>query len=57
MSQSMIFLQLDHEILGSNRGTLVPIVPESNGTSKASKLMFSKEQISVVREKGCSVLE
>ena len=53
----MTFLQLDHEVLASNWGTLVPFVPESNGTSKALKLMSSKKQISLVREEGCSVLE
>ena len=56
-SQSMIFLQLNHEVLGSNRGTLVPLVPESSHTSKASKLVSSKEQLNLIREKGCSVLE
>ena len=53
----MIFLELDHEVLPSNRGTLVPFVPELNGTLKALKLMSSEEQISLVREEGCSVLE
>ena len=57
LSQSTIFLQLDHEVLGSNRGTLVPFVLEWNGTSKPLKLMPSNKQISLVRKEGCSVLE
>ena len=55
--QSMIFLKLDHEVLGWNRGTRVPLVPESSGTSKASKLALLNEQVSLIREKGCSVFE
>ena len=51
----MIFLQLDHEVLGSNRGTLAPLEAESSGTSKASKLVSSKEQVNLIREKECSV--
>ena len=47
----MIFLKLDHEVLGLNWGTLVPFVPESRGTSKASKLVSSKKQINLIREK------
>ena len=57
LAQSMIFLKLDHEVLGSNWGTLVPLVPELNGTSKALKLVSSKEQVNLIREKGCSVFE
>ena len=57
LSRSVIFLQLDHKVLRSNRGTMVPLALESNGTSKASKSMSSKEQISLVRDKECSVFE
>ena len=52
LSQLMVILKLDHEALGSNWSTLVPHVPESSGSSKASK-----EQVNLIREKGCSVLE
>ena len=40
-----------------NRGTLVPFVPKWNSTSKASKLVPSKEKIGLIREAGCSVLK
>ena len=53
----MIFLQLDHEVLGSNQGTFIALGPKSNGTSKASKLMSLKEQISLVHKEGGSVFE
>ena len=33
LSQSMVFLELDHEVLCSNWGAPVPLVPESSGTS------------------------
>ena len=57
LSQSMTFLKPDHEVLGSNPGTLVLLVPKSSGTLKASKLVSSKEQVNLIREKGCSVFE
>ena len=57
LAQSMIFLQLDHEVLGSNWGTWVHLVPEWNGTWKAWELMSLKKQISLVREEGWLVLE
>ena len=57
LSQSVIFLKLDHGVLGSNWGTLVPLVPDLSGTSNASKFVSSKEQVPVIREKGSSVSE
>ena len=57
LSQSRIFLKLDHEVVGSNWGTLVPLVPEWSGTSKALKWVLSKKQVNLIREKGCSVFE
>ena len=57
LAQSMVFLQLDHEVMGSNWATFVPFVPKSNGTSKALKLLPSKEQTSVVCKEGCSVFK
>ena len=57
LSQSMILLKLDHEILGSKWGTLLPLVPESSGTRKASKWVSSKKQVNLIREKGWSVFE
>ena len=50
LSQSTTFLQLHHEVLGSNRATLVAIVTEFNGTSKPLRMMLSKRQISLVRK-------
>ena len=55
LSQSMIFLKLDHEVMGWNSGALVPLVSELSGTSKVSKLVSSKDQVNLIREKGCSV--
>ena len=57
LSQSMVLLKLDHEVLGSNWGRLVPLVSESSGTSKGSKLVSSKKQVNLIREEGCSVFE
>ena len=57
LAQLMVLLQLDHQVLFSNWGTLVPFVPKWNGTSKASKLMPSKEQIVLVSEEGCSIFK
>ena len=57
LSQLMIFLKLEHQVLSLNWGTLAPLVPELSGTSKASKLVSSKEQVNLIREKGCSVFE
>ena len=57
LSEVMIFLKLEHEVLGSNWGTLVPLVPEWSGMSKASRLVSSKEQVNLIREKRCSVFE
>ena len=55
LSQSMIFLKLDQEVIGYNWGPLVPLVSELSGTSKVSKLVSSKDQVNLIREKGCSV--
>ena len=57
LSPSMTFVQLDHEVLGLSRGTLVPLILESIGTSKALKLVLSKKQIDLIRKKGCLVFE
>ena len=57
LPQLMIFWKLDHEVLGWNWGTLVTLVPESRGASKASKLLSSKQQVSLIREKGCPVFK
>ena len=57
LSQSRVFLPLDDEVLGSNWGTLVSLLPESDSTSKAWKLVSLKEQINLIREKGCLVFE
>ena len=34
LSQSMISLQLDQKVLGWNQGTLVPLLPQSNGNPR-----------------------
>ena len=57
LSQWMIFLQLEHEVLGLNLRILVPLVPELSGILKALKLVSSKEQVNLIGEKGCSFLE
>ena len=57
LSQSMIFLQPDHEVLGLNCGTLVPLAPDFGGSWKGSQLVSSKEQGNLIRDKGCSVFE
>ena len=53
----MIFLHLDHEVLRSNWGTLVTLVPELNSTLTASKLLSSNEQVNLICGKGCRMLE
>ena len=53
----MTLLKLDHEVLGSNWNIPLPLVPESSGTKKASKLVSSKKQVDLIREKGRSVLK
>ena len=51
------FLELDHGGLRANWSAPISFVPESSGSSLASQLVLSKQQVNLVREKGDSIFE